>query len=146
MFMKEKFGPSEHPYVVCDIAGEPRMDENQESSPLIRSEVLFPLGLILVELSLCRNLESLRTLEDDDALETVANFKTAARYLPVVEMESGLRYGQVVKWCLFGPDTVDTTLEDEIMQEKIFENVVACLLENLWNFSGPRLRKSELTG
>ncbi|GIC90229.1 uncharacterized protein Aud_006661 [Aspergillus udagawae] len=145
-FMKEKFDPSEHPYVVCDIAGEPSMDENKESSPLIRSEVLFPLGLILVELSLCRNLESLRTLEDADPLEAVANLKTAARYLPVVEMESGLGYGQVVKWCLFGSDTVDTTLEDEIMQEKVFENVVARLVENLWDFSGPQLRKLELTG
>ncbi|EAW24481.1 uncharacterized protein NFIA_040570 [Aspergillus fischeri NRRL 181] len=145
MFMKGIFDPSDHPYVVCDIAGEPSMD-NQHSSPLIRSEVLFPLGLILVELSLCRNLESLRTPEDADPLETVANLKTAARYLPVVEMESGLRYGQVVKWCLFGADAVDSSLEDEIMQETVFENVVARLVENLWDFSGPQLRQVKLTG
>ncbi|GIJ85144.1 hypothetical protein Asppvi_004000 [Aspergillus pseudoviridinutans] len=135
MFIKEKFDPSEHPYVVCDIASQPSMDKNQESSPLIRSEVLFPLGLILVELSLCRNLESLRTLEDADPLEAVTNLKTAARYLPVVEMESGLRYGQVVKWCLFGSDTGNTTLEDE-MQEEVFQNVVARLVENVWDVSG----------
>ncbi|RHZ45559.1 uncharacterized protein CDV56_103230 [Aspergillus thermomutatus] len=114
MFMKEHFDPSKHPYVVCDIAGEPR--------------------LILVELSVCRSLESLRTQEDADPLEAVANLKTAARYLPVVEMESGLKYGQVVERCLFGSDTVDTTSEDESMQDKVFECVIAPLVDNLCDF------------
>jgi hypothetical protein len=136
MFMKEVFGPSEPPYVVWDVAGEPSMDKNQASSPLIRSEVLFPLGLVLVELSLCRNLESLRTQEDEDSLEAVANLKTAARYLPAVEMESGLRYGQVVKRCLFGSDTVATISEDESMHEIVFEYVIAPLVQNLRDFDG----------
>ncbi|KAF7113801.1 hypothetical protein CNMCM5793_004856 [Aspergillus hiratsukae] len=134
MFFEEKFDPTKHPYVVCDIAGEPSMDKNQESSALIRSEVLFSLGLILVELSLCQNLKSLRTQEDADPLEAVANLKTAARYLPVVEMESGLRYGQVVKRCLFGSDAVDTTAQDESMQEKVFEYIIAPLFQNLRDF------------
>ncbi|KAF7155950.1 hypothetical protein CNMCM6106_007862 [Aspergillus hiratsukae] len=144
MFFEEKFDPTKHPYVVCDIAGEPSMDKNQESSALIRSEVLLPLGLILVELSLCQNLKSLRTQEDADPLEAVANLKTAARYLPVVEMESGLRYGQVVKRCLFGSDAVDTTAQDESMQEKVFEYIIAPLFQNLRDFEELRFHFSSI--
>jgi hypothetical protein len=58
MFVKEKPDPLNQPYVVWDFAGEPSTDQNQESSALIRSEVLFPLGLILIQPSLCRNLSS----------------------------------------------------------------------------------------
>lgn len=136
MFLEEKFHPSEHPYVAWDVAGELSMDKNQASSPLIQSKVLFPLGLVLVELSLCWNLESLRTQEDADSLEAVANLKTAAQYLPAVEMESGLRYSQVVKRCLFSSDTVDMMSEDESVQETVFEYVIAPLVQNLRDFDG----------
>lgn len=44
IFMKEKPDPLNQPYVVWDIAGEPSTDQDQESSALIRSEVLFPLA------------------------------------------------------------------------------------------------------
>ncbi|CAG7940008.1 unnamed protein product [Penicillium nalgiovense] len=112
-------------------------DENikQKATPaLIRSEILFPLGLALVELSLCQTLESLRTLEDGDHIEAHTDLKTAARHLSSVEMESGEEYGRVVERCLFWPGIKESTLDNEQMQDEVFQLIVLSLMGNLKNF------------
>ncbi|CAI7578909.1 unnamed protein product [Penicillium bialowiezense] len=103
-------------------------------SALIRNEILFPLGLVLIELSLCRPIELLRTAEDHDDNEAVSNLKTATRLLRYVEPSSGHLYGDAVEQCLFGRWKAEHTLEDETMQEEIYQRVVSPLAENLKNF------------
>lgn len=139
MFPKDATGLSQ-PHILWDMANcsqEPSMcRHNSASAALIQSEILFPLGLILVELSLCQNLEALRTQDDDDAVPAYANLKTASRYLPAVEMESGLKYIEVVKRCLFWSGIKETTLEDGKMQEEMCTSIIVPLFENLKDFEG----------
>ncbi|KAI1629830.1 hypothetical protein EDD37DRAFT_671581 [Exophiala viscosa] len=86
---------------------------------LIRCELLFPLGLTLVELSLCQSIASLRLAEDNDAVEALSSLKTAARVLDNVYSESGFRYGDVVDKCLFGLGCKNMDLEDEAFQRAV---------------------------
>jgi hypothetical protein len=105
-------------------------------SALIRSEVLFPLGLALVELSLGQTLASLRGPEDNDSDEAIADLKTASRLITEVCYESGGRYGDVVKKCLFWPGLEDANLDNEELQQAVFESIVSPLLEDYKDFEG----------
>jgi hypothetical protein len=105
-------------------------------SALIRSEVLFPLGLALVELSLGQTLASMREPEDDDADEVVVDLKTASRLIAEVSCESGGRYSDVVKKCLFWHGSEDVNLDNEDLQQAVFESVVSPLLEDYKDFEG----------
>lgn len=115
----------------------PTSQQNSLSTPLIRNEILFPLGLALVELSLGQTLTSLRKAEDDDPVEAVANLKTALRHLPDVRNESGILYEEVVDKCLTWPGRKDIKFDDEEFQRTMFESIVLPLLEDLKHFEGP---------
>lgn len=104
------------------------------NSALIRNEILFPLGVVLIELSLCQPIELLRSPEDHDDNEATATLKTATRLLRYVEPSSGHLYGDAVEQCLFGHWTSGNNIEDETMQEEIYQTVVSPLAENLKNF------------
>ncbi|KIW90526.1 uncharacterized protein Z519_09173 [Cladophialophora bantiana CBS 173.52] len=106
------------------------------SPAMIRSNVLFPLGLALVELSLGQPLEVLYEPQDHGAIEAVANLKTALRVLDFVHDRSGSRYCDVVKMCLLwtGPD--GDQLDDKSLQNAVFEKVVMPLLDDLDDFEG----------
>lgn len=101
---------------------------------LIRNQILFPLGLVLVELSLCQTLDFARRPEDEDCNEAHANLKTATRLLPKVEELSGPEYADVVDRCLSWHDRRETSLETEKMQEEVFELIIFPLMENLRSF------------
>ncbi|KIV79450.1 hypothetical protein PV11_07012 [Exophiala sideris] len=111
-------------------------DTTRRTHNLIRCELLFPLGLTLVELSLCQSIPSLRLPEDNDAVEALASLKTAARVLDNVYYESGFRYGDVVDKCLFGLGSNNMDLEDEDFQRAVYEKIVLPLRDDLKNFEG----------
>ncbi|PLB49971.1 hypothetical protein P170DRAFT_404644 [Aspergillus steynii IBT 23096] len=125
------------PFLSCDL-GDDLSDltrtEIQSTSTLIRNQVLFPLGLALVELSLCQNLQSLRENDDEDINEAHANLKTATRLLPKVEERSGPEYADVVDRCLSWHDRRSTSLESEKVQEEVFRLIIYPLVENLRSF------------
>jgi hypothetical protein len=116
-------GPNERGSAVPQLHGS--------SSSLIRSEILFPLGLALVELSLSQSMQNLRRPEDDDPVEPVARLKTASRHLEDVYHESGTTYGDVVKRCLFWPGDCDAELDNEDFHDAVFNTVVAPLINEL---------------
>jgi hypothetical protein len=130
----------EHPYLSWQVSN--REDGLQVPplkrtvSALIRSEVLFPLGLALVELSLGQTLASMREPEDDDIDEVVADLKTASRLITEVSYESGGRYSDVVRRCLFWHGAEDANLDNEDLQQAVFESVVSPLLEDYKDFEG----------
>lgn len=80
------------PYVEWDLNNEP--SQVQVGTPFIH------LGFVLVELSQCQTLEALKTGEDHDEVQIVANRNTALRLLPFVEAKSGPSYRQVTEQCL----------------------------------------------
>ncbi|KAJ5797592.1 uncharacterized protein N7503_006888 [Penicillium pulvis] len=129
------------PFILWDMKSEVGMANmnicrDKHSNALIRSEILFPLGLVLVELSLCQTIKSLQISEDNDAIKSYADLKTAARVLTKVEMQSGLDYATVVDKCLFWPGTKSSTMDDEKMQGEMYQEIVVPLVENLRRFEG----------
>ncbi|KAJ9492055.1 hypothetical protein VN97_g1190 [Penicillium thymicola] len=139
MFTKNPSGDIDKPYVLWNVGSELdtwSLCRDKSTFSLIQSEVLFPLGLVLVELSLCQTLEALRMPEDDDPVEAYVNLKTATRLLQVVEEQSGAEYEKVARRCLLWPGTKDSTLENEQMQDEIFQLIISPLVENLRSFEG----------
>ncbi|KAJ5089480.1 hypothetical protein N7532_008164 [Penicillium argentinense] len=133
----------ENPFVRWIVGDEDNMwglhegkGKGRASSPLIQSDILFPLGLVLVELSLCQTLEALRTAEDEDRMEACADLKTAARYVDLVAQQSGTEYKRVVKTCLFWPGTEEFDLDNEEVQDDMFRLIISPLIENLKIFEG----------
>ncbi|KOS47901.1 hypothetical protein ACN38_g1165 [Penicillium nordicum] len=139
MFTKNPSGDIDKPYVLWNVGSELdtwSLCRDKSTFSLIQSEVLFPLGLVLVELSLCQTLEALRMPEDDDPVEAYVNLKTATRLLQVVEEQSGAEYEKVARRCLLWSGTKDSTLESEQMQDEIFQLIISPLVENLRSFEG----------
>ncbi|KAJ5515111.1 hypothetical protein N7463_004663 [Penicillium fimorum] len=139
MFTKNPSGEIDKPYVLWNVGSELdawSLCRDTQTSSLIQSEILFPLGLVLVELSLCRTLEALRIPEDDDRVEACVNLKTATRLLQFVREQSGAEYEQVARRCLLWSGTKDSTLESEQMQDEIFQLIISPLVENLRSFEG----------
>jgi hypothetical protein len=139
MFTKHLSGDIDKPYVLWNVGSELdawSLCRDKPTFSLIQSEILFPLGLVLVELSLCQTLEALRIPEDDDRVEAYENLKTATRLLQVVEEQSGAEYEKVVRRCLLWPGTKESTLESEQIQDEIFQLIISPLVENLRNFEG----------
>jgi hypothetical protein len=130
----------EHPYISCHISDTedglqvPRL--KRTVSALIRSEVLFPLGLALVELSLGHTLADMRETEDYDSIDTLADLKTACRLLQDVYCESGSRYGDVVDKCFFWSGSNHAKLDDEGLQQAVFDSIVSPLIEDFNDFRG----------
>jgi hypothetical protein len=130
----------EHPYISWYVSD----DEDRLQAPplkrtvssLIRSQVLFPLGLALVELSLGQTLASMREPEDQDVDDAVIDLKTASRLIGDVYCESGGRYGDVVQKCLFWHGSEDANLDNEELQQAVFESIVSPLLQDYQDFQG----------
>jgi len=102
-------------------------------SPLIRSDLLFPLGIALLELALCEPIETLIQPEDSDSVECVAELKAALRLIDedIVALHCGQRYGDVVKDCLLWNGKKDADLDDAAEQQTVWENIVLPLIEDL---------------
>lgn len=99
---------------------------------MIRSDALLALGLTLDELCFGRTLPEMRKPEDIDSDETATRFKTATRLQSRVYDEVGLRYGDVLRRCLFPLfDVRELGLDLEDVQQKVLDNVVAPLVEDL---------------
>ncbi|KAK4944487.1 hypothetical protein LTR10_016161 [Elasticomyces elasticus] len=105
------------------------------ASTLIGNRVLFPLGLALIELSLCQTISSLRVPEDDDPIEENVKLKTASRLLDYVYNEFGGSYCDVVTKCLRWSETRTSDIDDKF-QLLVFQNIVSPLFEALRVFDG----------
>lgn len=104
------------PYIEWDLNNEP--SQVQAGTPFIH------LGFILVELSQCQTLEALKTGEDHDEVQVVANRNTALRLLPFVEATSGQSYRQVTEQCLNWPNC---TLDNDNISKAV-RSIIAPLV------------------
>jgi hypothetical protein len=82
-FRSDEIISFENPYVTWHVPDE-TPDSPSSCSPLIQNRILFPLGITLTELSLCRALGNLRTLADYDPVGVVSDLKTASCHLQYV--------------------------------------------------------------
>lgn len=132
-----------NPYVSAKISpdcSEPSSVTNVRSAVtahLIRSEVLFALGLTLTELCFGQTLADLQIPEDVNTTVAFTNYQTAGRLLDYVYNESGNRYDDVVRRCLQCPfDVRDASLDNEDFQQAVFESIVTPLTQDLEDFNG----------
>ena len=116
------------PYSVSSVKLEHLMD---------RCQILLALGLTLVELCFGQTLSEMQKPEDYDPNEDIVKYRTARRLLNSVYNEMGVSYGDVVRRCLLQPfDVRDMSLDNEDLQQKVFDDVVTPLVEDLNNFNG----------
>ena len=131
-----------HPYLAwkqCSIKSN--MMSNTESlsfgSHLIRSEVLFALGLTLGELCFGKTLELMKVSDEEEDSVEIAAAKTALKLIDLVYDEMGDTYGDVVRRCLLQPfDVRNMSLNNEEVQLRVYESIVVPLAEDLENFKG----------
>lgn len=110
--------------------------KHTQRSPLVRNQILFPLGLALTELSLGKPITSIRRPQDEQGNEDSTRFITAFRVLNRVQQESGSNYRDAVHNCLCWSEVDPPCLEDEKFQGRVFDAVVAPLLRDLAHFEG----------
>ena len=132
-----------HPYVSWKVSPEDAntalvTDASRTTiAHRIPFEVLFVLGITLVELCFGQNIYDMRMEEDVDKSEMLTNFNTASRLIDDVYNESGIRYGDVVRRCLkCPPDVRDASLDNEEFQEAVFESIVTPLGQDFEDFNG----------
>ena len=104
---------------------------------MVRIEVLCALGLTLIELCFGKTLAEMRVPEDGDPNGTMTEMATAYRLSDSVYYEMGVSYGDAVRRCLYQPfDVRDMSLDNEELQEKVFDEIVTPLNNDLLNFNG----------
>lgn len=124
----------ERPYLLwkvredCNVAYLSERTESGRNRP--QSDILFPLALALIELSLGRTISTISRPGDRDDLET------AARVLQNVYCESGSNYGDVVKECLYWSRNKGEDFEYPGFDEWVFDAVVFPLLKDFDYFGG----------
>lgn len=131
-----------HPYLSRTISSEEASihkngEEKKTPVPYIRNDILFALGITLVELCFGKTVSELRITQDIDSTEVATNFKTVSRLMYYVYLERGDRYGDVVRRCLECPfDIRQKTFENEQFQNAVFDSIVIPLWQQLEDFSG----------
>ena len=132
-----------YPYISWKLC---RTDENvadhmHDTSPndyhAFRSETLFALGLTLVELCFGSRLADLHIAEDGDPSGMTTHISTAFRLCNAVYYEMGTLYGDAVRRCLYQPfDVRDMSPDNEEFQQKVLDDIVTPLNDDLLNFNG----------
>lgn len=131
-----------HPYISWKIGSRDTStdavhDATQRAAHRIRHDMLFALGVTLVELSFGQVLSELRTPADIDSTQALTEFNTACRLEPYVYSERGSRVGDVVRRCLECPfDVRDKSLDNPTFQDLVFAHIVQPLKDELENFRG----------
>jgi hypothetical protein len=116
----------------------PNTDTDSKTVPTIRqgnNNLLLPLGLALVELSLGKSLGSLLRPEDEDWDTERTRRNTASRLVPKVYLESGVPYGEAVESCLSW-SSAHSLCVDRGVEGRVFERIISPLLRDLVNFEG----------
>lgn len=110
---------------------------SQPSNPLIRSQTIFALAIVLIELCLREPWQDLHVPEDlnaDGTKHVATDYLTAFRLLGRVEGDAGPKYGGVVKRCLeLSRDLnyADPSLNNEAFRRAFYEDVVVVLEEHV---------------
>lgn len=128
-----------YPYLswqACCCDALPPVEQLRLDNHMIRSEALLALGMTLVELCFGRTLAEMRKPEDVITNETATRLRTATRLYNRVYSEMGTAYGDVVRRCLFQTfDVRELSLDIEEVQQKVLDDVVTPLVEDLNSFN-----------
>ena len=122
-------------YLSRDSSSQANLSSYQRELLLsvVQNEVLFTLGLILVEICLGKTLEDMRVSRDPSAAPTFLTYWGIAKAkMGDVYNEDGALYRDVVQRCVFCKfDTPETSFEDEDFRQAAWNGVVVPLKEGL---------------
>jgi hypothetical protein len=130
-FISTRFPPA-----ACDAL------EGNHSYP-VRNLTLFCLGIVLIEITLGRTLESMRT--DDDPLnvngesDILTKLCIARRALEmgIISGEAGIRYGEAVYRCIWSEfGVLNTSLGNDDFRRAVYDGVIVPLEEDMKFFNG----------
>lgn len=108
-----------------------------KSNHFIRSEILFALGLTLVELCFGKTLQRMGATEDGDPDDVVARTNTAFRLLDSLYKEMSDSYEAVVRKCLRQPFNLrDLNLDNEDVQQEVYDTIITPLIDEYINATG----------
>ncbi|KAJ5645579.1 hypothetical protein N7507_011590 [Penicillium longicatenatum] len=131
----------QRPYLIRRVSSihQPELNDSTshkgKSRQWTSNEVLFPLALVLIELSLGSSISSLILPQDEGSSEQELFFNAATRLLHRrVYMTSGLGYGDVVKECLYW--SRDGGFDDAQFDESVLDMIVSPLLKDFNYFVG----------
>ena len=123
-------------YVTNDNAADP-VDSLSLRDCVPRIEALYALGLTLIELCFGKTLAEMQAPEDGRSNESMTKMATAYRLSDSVYYEMGASYGDAVRRCLYQPfDMRDMSLDNEDLQQKVFDEIVTPLNNDWLNFNG----------
>ncbi|RYP79085.1 hypothetical protein DL771_000063 [Monosporascus sp. 5C6A] len=111
----------------------------------IHNRMLFSLGIILLEIALGNTLDSLRTPSEQPpagrARDLLVDYKTADKYLDIVEKRGGENYGRAVRYCIECKFlSRNPSLDDDEFRQEVYGSVVAPLEENVRSMSADSKR------
>lgn len=133
---------TKHPYLSWRVLVGENLHE-EELAPIapmpidsIHKEILFPLGVTLIELSLARTWADIGSANHGKSRETTSNLEETLR---LVYDESGLHYGDAVRSCLFWrTDSRGRGFDDDDCLLSVFEQIVSPLIDTWRDFEGRR--------
>ena len=113
--------------------------KHEATFPGLRTQTLFSLGIVLIELCLGRTLDMLRDVNDPLDGEGKANilteWSTATRLLVDVSREAGNRYSDATRRCIYCDfDQRVTSLENDTFKQAVHDGVVLPLEEVAQDF------------
>lgn len=108
-----------------------------------RNLTLFCLGIVLIEITLGRTMESMRTKDDplnaNGESDMLTRLSIARRVLEMgtISREAGLRYGEVVYRCIWSEfGVLNTNLKNDEFRRAVYDGIIAPLEEDLKFFNG----------
>jgi hypothetical protein len=134
---------TKHPYLSWRVLVGENPHEEEPLAPIapmpidgIHKEILFPLGLMLIELSLARTWADIGSANHGKLREGTNNLEETLR---LVYDESGLHYGDAVRSCLFWRiDSRGRGFDDDECLLSVFEQIVSPLVDTWKDFEGRR--------
>jgi hypothetical protein len=134
---------TKHPYLSWRVLVGESLHEEEPLAPIaptpidsIHKEILFPLGLTLIELSLARTWADIGSANHGISRESTNNLEETLR---LVYDESGLHYGDAVRSCLFWRiDSRGRGFDDDEYLLSVFEQIVSPLVDTWKDFEGRR--------
>ena len=137
-FVSKPFTPP-----TCTLPPQQLTGSTSKTSPEVRNQSIFALGIVLIELWFGKPLEDLRIPADmgeQKELSQTTDFATARRLSEEVYEEAGDWYGHAVRRCIYCEfDQRHNSLDNDRLKEAVHWGVVSPLEENLSSFCGGEL-------
>lgn len=131
-----------HPFISQDLhaqTSQSAADLPQTTSRIIRSPMLFSLGILLIEICMEKPIDELRHADEVNADRTLSDYLTTKRLVDSEEISNrfGQRWSDVVRRCIHCDlNQAKSSLEDADFRCAVYHEIYAKLEEERRHFFG----------